>query len=109
MNLTWLVVPLGLVISTILVIIWVYLGVSDTPIVGLPSRFHDQYPIACALIGLSSITQMIEEPVYLLSARELKATPKIVSETSMLLFRYAIIKNLYGSIYGSGMFLGTER
>jgi len=53
----------------------------------LAVRFREDYPLACFLIALSAIAQMLEEPVYCLSALEQRAKPKTFSEASMLLSR----------------------
>lgn len=78
-----------MIVSSILVPIWLYLGITNV-YSGVARRFKEEYPIACVLIGLSAITQMLEEPVYYLSARELQAKPKSVSEGTMLVFRYVL-------------------
>ena len=82
----WLVVPIGFLISLILIPIWLYIGLANK-YTHVAVRYKEEYPTACILIGLSAMAQMLEEPVYYLSARELRAKPKIVSEASMLVFR----------------------
>lgn len=95
-NLTWLFLPIGLIISTMLVSIWIYLDINASE-----ETFNLQYPYACALIGFSSILQMFEEPVYYLGAKNLNAKNKSAAEASMLVSRSIlyVVAALYGMEY----------
>ena len=79
-NLTWLFLPISLCLSTVLVYSW-----------SLIEADVENYSLSCALIGLSAILQMFEEPVYFLSTRRLSAKNKSVSEASMLGAGYAVL------------------
>jgi len=81
-NLTWLFLPIGVIISTFMVSLWIYLDIDASE-----DHLNIQYPYACALIGFSSILQMFEEPVYFLGAKFLQAKNKSAAEASMLVSR----------------------
>ena len=91
-NLTWLFLPIGIIISTFMVSLWIYLDIDASE-----AHFNTQYPYACALIGFSSILQMFEEPVYFLGAKFLQAKNKSASEASMLVSRsiFYVLAALY--------------
>ena len=81
-NLTWLFLPIGIIISTFMASLWIYLDIDASE-----GHLNMQYPYACALIGFSSILQIFEEPVYFLGAKFLQAKNKSAAEASMLVSR----------------------
>ena len=66
------------------------------------SAYRVHFPTACCLIATSAMIQLFEEPVYFLTSRDLRATPRSFSQVTVLrwfyLFKWNMIYNLINII-----------
>ncbi|VDD76001.1 unnamed protein product [Mesocestoides corti] len=108
LNVMWLTVPTGALVSCVLLPIWIYLWPSPS-VESVTSSTEHQYIVSCLIYTLSAMLELITEPMWLVCQLGLFVRSRIVLEATANIARAVgvVVAVYYGPVATHGLYLLT--